>query len=63
MGGDIGRIFRTSLRVVDNRPGTRPGYTDDIIDKQRFDGPALANILPSDGGFVSEGCQPWTLRR
>lgn len=37
--------------------------SDDIIDMQRLDGPALANILPSDGGFVSEGCQPWTRRR
>ena len=36
---------------------------DNVIDEQFLEGPGLANILPSDGGFVSDGCQPWTRRR
>ena len=35
---------------------------EEVIDIQNVQGPAIANIGASDGGFFSQGCQRWQRR-
>lgn len=37
------------------------GNDGSIIDSELVNGPATVQILPTDAGFSSDGCQTWTL--
>lgn len=62
--GPVGGVFPMCHFARVRTAGAGLMEVDQIIDMQMIQsGQALVTIRPTDGGFRSEGCQPWTIRR